>query len=133
MVSPPLRCASPVIRYARRGLPTRAPRVGVPGFVPESRPAQANREVRAGRRGVDPEIAASVPVLDCLLTERESDVLWPAREGLSVRETAGRAHPAGGTVRDYLSSAMTEVGEPSRGRPARRGALRGGTWSVVGG
>ncbi|WP_331771561.1 response regulator transcription factor (plasmid) [Embleya sp. NBC_00888] len=118
-----------VTRHARPGVLTRALRVGVRGFVPKSRPAsqlaQVIREVHGGRRHVDPDIAASALTLDCPLTERELDVLRLTREGLSVREIAARVHLAAGTVRNYLSSAMTKVGEPSRHAAARYAFERG--------
>lgn len=42
-----------------------------------------------------------------------------------MRDIAVRVHPAGSTVRDHLSSAMTEVGEPSRHAAARYAFERG--------
>ncbi|MFE3205131.1 response regulator transcription factor [Embleya sp. NPDC055664] len=118
-----------VTRHARPGVLTRALRVGVRGFVPKSRPAahlaQVIRDVHAGHRHVDPEIAAAALVLDCPLSERELEVLRLTREGLSVRDIAGRVHLAAGTVRNYLSSAMIKVGAPSRHAAARYAVERG--------
>ncbi len=114
-----------VTRHARPAVLRRALSVGVSGFVPKTtaatRLAEIIRDVAAGRRYVDPEIAASALTEDsCPLTERELEVLRASRTGASVNEIAARVHLAPGTVRNYLSAAMTKLGVSSRHAAAHR-------------
>lgn len=108
-----------VTRHARPGVLRRALAVGVVGFVPKTTPAarlaEILRDIAEGRRYVDPEIAASALTEDdCPLTDRELDVLRAARTGISVEEIAQQVHLAPGTVRNYLSAAMTKLDATSR-------------------
>jgi two-component system, NarL family, response regulator DesR len=108
-----------VTRHARPGVLRRALTAGVRGFVPKTTPAarlaQIIRDVADGRRYVDPDIAASALTEDdCPLTERELEVLRAARTGASVNEIAAEVHLAPGTVRNYLSAAMSKLGVTSR-------------------
>lgn len=114
-----------VTRHARPGVLRRALRAGASGFVPKTTPAERLaeilREVAAGRRYVDPDIAASALTEDdCPLGERELEVLRLSRTGASVNEIAARVHLAPGTVRNYLSSAMGKLGVSSRHAAAHR-------------
>ncbi|WP_201753854.1 helix-turn-helix transcriptional regulator [Micromonospora rubida] len=84
-------------------------------------PARGDRPRRLGRRYVDPEIAASALTEDaCPLTERELEMLRASRAGASVNEIAARVHLAPGTVRNYLSAAMTKLDVSSRHAAAHR-------------
>lgn len=108
-----------VTRHARPGVLRRALAARVSGFVPKSTPAEdlANviRDVAAGKRYIDPEIAATALTAErCPLTDRELDALRHSRSTMSVQEIAGRMHLAQGTVRNYLSSAMTKLDARSR-------------------
>ena len=108
-----------VTRHARPGVLRRALAAGVVGFVPKTTPAsrlaEILRDIAAGRRYVDPEIAASALTEDtCPLTDRELDVLRAARAGISVDEIAQQVHLAPGTVRNYLSNAMAKLHVHSR-------------------
>jgi two-component system response regulator DesR len=114
-----------VTRHARPGVLRRALAAGVSGFVPKTTPAaklaEIIRDVAAGRRYVDPDIAASALTEDdCPLTDRELDVLRASRTGASVTEIAAQVHLAPGTVRNYLSSAMSKLGAASRHAAAHR-------------
>ncbi len=114
-----------VTRHARPGVLRRALSAGVSGFVPKTtaanRLAEIIRDVAAGRRYVDPDIAASALTEDaCPLTDRELEVLRAARSGASVHEIAAQVHLASGTVRNYLSAAMTKLGVTSRHAAAHR-------------
>lgn len=114
-----------VTRHARPGVLRRALAAGVVGFVPKTTAAgelaDILRRVRDGHRYVDPDIAASaLTETDCPLTARELDVLRAARTGESVRTIAQQVHLAPGTVRNYLSSAMTKLDAPSRHAAAYR-------------
>ncbi|WP_043443251.1 response regulator transcription factor [Arthrobacter sp. L77] len=108
-----------VTRHARPGVLRRALASRVSGFVPKSTPADqlANviRDVAAGRRYVDPDIAASaLSGESCPLTGRELDVLRHGRQGASLQTIARELHLAPGTVRNYVSSAMTKLDAASR-------------------
>ena len=75
-------------RHARPGVLRRALAEQVSGFVPKSTPAEelavVLRQVVAGRRYVDPEIAASALTAErSPLTERELDVLRAGRRSCS--------------------------------------------------
>ncbi|MCK2217040.1 response regulator transcription factor [Actinomadura sp. ATCC 31491] len=114
-----------VTRHARPGVLRRALAAGVSGFVPKTTPAEKLAEiiraVAAGRRYVDPDIAASALTEDdCPLTARELEVLRASRGGASVREIAAEVHLAPGTVRNYLSAAMAKLGVTSRHAAAHR-------------
>src|SRR5262245_42134567 len=114
-----------VTRHARPGVLRRALAAGVGVVVPKTAPAERLdeiiRDVAAGRRYVDPDIAASALTEDaCPLTERELDVLRAARTGASVNEIAAEVHLAPGTVRNYLSAAMSKLDVGSRHAAAHR-------------
>ena len=114
-----------VTRHARPGVLRRALSAGVSGFVPKTTPAarlaEILRDIAAGRRYVDPDIAASALTEDdCPLTDRELQVLRAARTGASVNDIADQVHLAPGTVRNYLSAAMTKLGVSSRHAAAHR-------------
>jgi two-component system response regulator DesR len=108
-----------VTRHARPAVLRRALSAGVRGFVPKTtsaaKLAEIIRDIAAGRRYVDPDIAASALTEDdCPLTDRELEVLRAARTGASVSEIAAEVHLAPGTVRNYLSAAMSKLGATSR-------------------
>jgi two-component system, NarL family, response regulator DesR len=108
-----------VTRHARPGVLRRALAAGVAGFVPKTTPASQLadilRNIAGGNRYVDPDIAASaLTESDCPLTDRELDVLRAARTGDPIQSIAEHLHLAPGTVRNYLSSAMTKLDVPSR-------------------
>jgi two-component system, NarL family, response regulator DesR len=114
-----------VTRHARPGVLRRALSAGVSGLVPKTTPAarlaEIIRDIASGRRYVDPDIAASALTEDdCPLTDRELQVLRAARTGASVSEIAAQVHLAPGTVRNYLSAAMTKLGVTSRHAAAHR-------------
>lgn len=113
-----------VTRHARPGVLRRALAAGAAGFLPKSTSVQqvadVVRRVHTGRRFVDPDIAAmALTEADCPLTARELDVLRAARSGGTVADIAGELHLAQGTVRNYLSSAMTRLDARTRHEAAR--------------
>lgn len=108
-----------VTRHARPGVLRRALASKVSGFVPKSTPAQeladVIRQVAAGKRYVDPEIAAAALSAEhCPLTERELDVLRESRGTAQIAQIAQKLHLAPGTVRNYLSTAMAKVDARTR-------------------
>ena len=125
----PARCVV-VTRHARPGVLRRALGAGVDGFVPKSRPAgdvaAVIREVAAGRRYVDPEIAA-----DALsderspLTDRELDVLRAGARGETIADIAACLHLSAGTVRNHVSSILGKLGLATRQQAAITARERG--------
>ncbi|HJC85383.1 MAG TPA: response regulator transcription factor [Candidatus Corynebacterium faecigallinarum] len=92
---------------------------GVLGFLPKTSSAEefatAVRTVHAGRRHLDPELAAAaISAGESPLTDRETEVLEVAGQGGSVEQIAQTVHLAAGTTRNYLSSAMTKTGASTR-------------------
>lgn len=112
-----------VTRHARPGVLRRALAAKVSGFVPKSTPAEdladVIRDVVAGKRYVDPEIAATALSAErCPLTDRELDALRLSRSTMSVQEVADALHLSSGTVRNYLSTAMAKLDARSRHQAA---------------
>ncbi len=108
-----------VTSRGRPGLLKKALSTGVRGFLPKTTSAQtlaaAVRAVSSGGRYVDPGLAAEAMALgDSPLTPRETAVLEAAADGAPVDEIARRTHLAGGTVRNYLSSAATKLAAANR-------------------
>lgn len=108
-----------VTSHARPRQLKRALAAGVLGFLPKTSTADefatAIRTVHAGRRYIDPELAAmTISAGESPLTNREEEVLELAGQGLSAEEIAVAAHLAPGTTRNYLSQAMTKVGAQNR-------------------
>ncbi|MGW6915648.1 response regulator [Kitasatospora sp. NPDC054939] len=108
-----------VTGHGRPGYLKRALEVGVRGFLPKTVSAAdlagIIRTVRAGGRYVDPELAAdAISAGETPLTPRETDVLELAADGTSIAEIAERASLSQGTVRNYLSSAVTKLGAENR-------------------
>ncbi|WP_431835691.1 response regulator [Cellulomonas sp. Y8] len=114
----PTRCLV-VTRHARPGVLRRALQAGVDGFLPKSRPAQDVAEVirlvAAGRRHVDPEVAADALADErSPLTDRELDVLRAGRRGETIAQIAAAVHLSPGTVRNHVSSILGKVGVATR-------------------
>jgi len=108
-----------ITRHARPGVLRRALRVGVDGFLPKSRPAQdvaeVIRQVAAGRRYVDPEIAADALADErSPLTDRELDVLRAGSGGQTIAQIAAALHLSAGTVRNHVSSILGKLGVQTR-------------------
>lgn len=104
--------------------------VGVRGFLPKTVSsttlAQVVRTVAAGGRYVDPELAAdAIGAGDSPLTAREADVLAMADDGRPVDQIAQRVSLSPGTVRNYLSAAVTKLGVTNRHEAVRLARQRG--------
>lgn len=108
-----------VTSHGRPGHLKRALASGVRGFLPKTTSAvtlaEVVRTVHGGGRHVDPQLAAeAIAAGDSPLTPREADVLELAATGASIDEIAQRASLSSGTVRNYLSHAMTKLGAANR-------------------
>lgn len=108
-----------VTSHGRPGHLKRALAAGVRGFLPKTTSAatlaRVVRTVHEGGRYVDPDLATeAIAAGDSPLTPREADVLELAADGAPVDEIAARASLSPGTVRNYLSSAVTKLGAANR-------------------
>ncbi|KFL37176.1 response regulator transcription factor [Arenimonas donghaensis] len=104
--------------FARAGYLRRALDAGVRGYLlkdaPSAQLARALREVNAGGRAIDPQLAVAAWGEDDPLTERERQVLRLAGEGVKTADIAERLHLGQGTVRNYLSEAIGKLGAENR-------------------
>ncbi|MEA5367836.1 response regulator transcription factor [Amycolatopsis sp., V23-08] len=105
--------------FGRAGYLRRAMEAGAVGFVVKDAPADALadaiRRVVKGERVVDPALAvATLAAGESPLTARERDVLITARTGATVAEIASRLYLSEGTVRNYVSAAITKTGGRNR-------------------
>ncbi|HTA86763.1 MAG TPA: response regulator transcription factor [Silvibacterium sp.] len=116
--------------FARPGYLRRALDAGAKGYLLKDRPAaelaEAVRRVHRGLRVVDPDLAAEAwdggadP-----LTERERQILWRAGEGKSSLEIAEELRLSEGTVRNYLSEAISKLDASNRIDAARIARAKG--------
>jgi two-component system, NarL family, response regulator DesR len=110
--------------FGRPGYLRRAIESGADGFLLKDAPAEqladAVREVHAGRRVIDPELAAAA-IADGVspLTEREQDVLAAAARQTTAAGIASELHLSEGTVRNYLSAAIRKLGARNRAEALR--------------
>jgi two-component system, NarL family, response regulator DesR len=115
---PGCRCAIMSSGHRLRDL-RRATAAHVHGFLVHDSPAelitQAVRELASGKRVIHPGLSTngmSAPA--CPLTGREADVLRLAAQGSTTAEIARSLCLTVGTVRNYLSRAITKAGARNR-------------------
>lgn len=125
-----LPCAVLVVStFARSGYLRRAMDANVAGYVLKAAPVAelvaALRTVYEGGRVVAPELAMRAWEAPATLTDRERQVLRLAGEGLPNAEIAARLHLAEGTVRNYLSAAITKLHARNRTEAAAAARERG--------
>ncbi|RRA47275.1 DNA-binding response regulator [Acidipila sp. EB88] len=115
--------------FARPGYLRRALDAGARGYLLKDRPsaelASAVRQVHAGRRVFDPELAAEAWSEADPLSERERQILRLAGEGRSSAEIVAEFHLSEGTVRNYLSGASSKLGAANRIEAARIARTKG--------
>jgi two-component system response regulator DesR len=115
--------------FARAGYLRRALDAGAQGYLLKDRPAaelaEAVRRVQRGLRVIDPELAAAAWSEPDPLTERERQILSRAGEGKSTAEIAGELELSEGTVRNYLSEAISKLGAANRVEAARIARVKG--------
>lgn len=109
--------------FARGGYLRRALEAGASGYLLKDSPsehlANAVRRVHAGGRVIDPELAAEAWSEPDPLTDRERQVLRMAGEGQTSADIASTLHLSEGTVRNYLSEAISKLGAGNRVEAAR--------------
>jgi two-component system, NarL family, response regulator DesR len=105
--------------HGRPGYLYRAMEAGVRGFltkdVSAAKLADVVRTVHRGDRYIDPEIAAdAIAAGQNPLSRREREVLSLSGQGLQLTEIAARLSLSEGTVRNYMSSAITKLGTTNK-------------------
>ncbi|MET8155384.1 response regulator transcription factor [Sphaerisporangium sp. NPDC005289] len=103
----------------RPGTVRRALAAQVSGFLLKDAPAdqlaEAVRNVAAGKRVIDPQLALSAwDVGDNPLSERELQVLRMAAKGAEAPEIAAGLHLSAGTVRNYLTTIVMKLNARNR-------------------
>lgn len=103
----------------RPGTLRRAMSAHVDGFLLKDAPpgdlAQAVRRVVAGQRVIDPQLAlAAWGGSESPLTARETEMLQLAAQGTEPQEIAEQLRLSVGTVRNYLTTAVTKLNARNR-------------------
>ncbi|MFK8016394.1 MAG: response regulator [Gammaproteobacteria bacterium] len=115
--------------FARAGYLRRALDAGVRGYLLKDAPSEqlavALRQVAAGKRVVDPELAMESLDARDPLTERERQALRAAAEGKSTQQIAAALFLSDGTVRNYLSEAISKLNASNRIDAARIARQKG--------
>jgi two-component system response regulator DesR len=104
---------------SRPGNLRRALTAKVTGFLlkdaPSDQLADAIRNVAAGRRVVDSQLAMSAwDSADCPLTARETEVLRLTAEGMQAIDIASKMFLSVGTVRNYLTTIISKLAARNR-------------------
>jgi two-component system response regulator DesR len=115
--------------FARAGYLRRALDAGASGYLLKDAPAEklgdAVRRVQAGLRVIDPELAQDAWGDPDPLSDRERQVLRSAEEGQTSADIASRLGLSEGTVRNYLSEAISKLGVTNRIEAARLARQKG--------
>lgn len=115
--------------FARAGYLRRALDAGASGYLLKDmaadKLADAVRRVHSGLRVIDPELAAEAWVEADPLTDRERQVLRLAGDGMASIDIAHRLNLSEGTVRNYLSEAISKLGAANRVEASRIARTKG--------
>ena len=115
--------------FARGGYLRRALDAGASGYLLKDSPseelANAVRRVHAGGRAIDPELAREAWTERDPLSDRERQVLRLASEGAATAAIAAQLGLSDGTVRNYLSEAISKLGAANRVEAARTAREKG--------
>jgi two-component system response regulator DesR len=115
--------------FARPGYLRRALDAGAAAYLLKDAPshqlADAIRRVHAGTRVIDPTLAADAWSDADPLTDRERQVLRLAADGLSSADIAATLSLSEGTVRNYLSEAISKLGAQNRVEAANLARAKG--------
>jgi two-component system response regulator DesR len=118
-----------VTTFARAGYLRRALEAGANGYLLKDMPAEelaeAVRRVHQGLRVIHPELATEAWGEIDPLTDRERQVLRLAAEGMSSGDIAAELSLSEGTVRNYLSEAISKMGAGNRVEAARMARTKG--------
>jgi two-component system, NarL family, response regulator DesR len=126
------RCSTRTIiltTFARAGYLRRALDAGAAGYLLKDMAAEkladAVRRVQSGLRVIDPELAAEAWVEADPLTDRERQVLRLAGDGMASIDIADKLSLSEGTVRNYLSEAISKLGAANRVEASRIARTKG--------
>jgi two-component system response regulator DesR len=115
--------------FARAGYLRRALEAGASGYLLKDMAAEkladAVRRVHTGLRVIDPELAAEAWVEPDPLTDRERQVLRLAGDGMTSMDIADKLSLSEGTVRNYLSEAISKLGAANRVEASRIARTKG--------
>ena len=115
--------------FARAGYLRRALDAGAAGYLLKDSPAEelanAVRQVHAGGRAIDPELAREAWTERDPLSDRERQVLRLAADGATGSAIAAKLFLSEGTVRNYLSDAISKLGAANRVEAARMAREKG--------
>ncbi|MGI2170083.1 response regulator transcription factor [Shewanella sp. MF05960] len=115
--------------FGRAGYIKRALEYGVSGFLLKDAPSDelisTIKQVMAGKRIIDPELAFSAIGEIDPLNDKERRALRLASEGLSTADIATQLFIAEGTVRNYLSEAINKLSASNRIDAARIAKQKG--------
>jgi len=115
--------------YRRRGDLRRALDAGASGYLLKDMRAEeladAVRRVQQGLRVIDPELATEAWGEPDPLTDRERQVLRLAGDGKASGDIAVDLNLSEGTVRNYLSEAISKLGASNRVEAARIARTKG--------
>ncbi|MCZ6616941.1 MAG: response regulator transcription factor [Gammaproteobacteria bacterium] len=118
-----------ITTFARSGYLRRALDAGVRGYLLKDSPGDvlpnAIRTVYAGGRVIDPALAAQAWSEPDPLSERERQVLKLCAEGWSNARIAGELGLHEGTVRNYVSEAISKLDATNRVDAARIAGEKG--------
>ncbi len=112
-----------VTTFARSGYLRRALDAGVAGYLLKDSPGDvlpnAIRTVYNGGRTIDPELATQAWSESDPLTDRERQVLRLSAAGLTNSQIASKLNLNDGTVRNYISEAISKLNANNRIDAAR--------------
>jgi two-component system, NarL family, response regulator DesR len=115
--------------FARAGYLRRALEAGASGYLLKDMRAEeladAVRRVHQGLRVIHPELATEAWAEPDPLTDRERQVLRLAGDGRTSADIALELNLSEGTVRNYLSEAISKLGASNRVEAARLARTRG--------
>lgn len=115
--------------FARSGYIKRAIQANVKGFILKEAPseelAEAIFKVYAGKTIIDPELAINALGDNDPLTDKERKALRFAGEGLSTLDIAEKLFLSEGTIRNYLSEAISKLNATNRIDAARIARQKG--------
>jgi two-component system, NarL family, response regulator DesR len=115
--------------FARAGYLRRAMETGAMGYMLKDMRAEelaeAVRRVHQGLRVIDPELATEAWSEMDPLTDRERQVLRLAGEGMQSGDIAAELNLSEGTVRNYLSEAISKMGASNRVEASRIARTKG--------
>lgn len=115
--------------FSRAGYIRRAMSSGVKGFVLKESPSEylidTVKKVMQGQKVISPELALCALDDVDVLTEKERKALRLAGEGLTTAQIASELYLSEGTVRNYLSEAISKLNATNRIDAARIAKQKG--------